>query len=144
MNAVIGQAVLGAHLAVIAFNVAGLVVIPLGARLGWRLVRLRWLRLLHLASLAVVALQAVLGRACFLTIWQAALAGGRAEPLIMRWVNSMIYWPLPAWVFSALYLAVFAYVVALWWFVPPRARVRKPLPAGGERALSPRPSSGRR
>jgi len=144
MNAVIGQAVLGAHLAVIAFNVAGLVVIPLGARLGWRLVRLRWLRLLHLASLAVVALQAVMGRACFLTIWQAALAGGRAEPLIMRWVNSMIYWPLPAWVFSALYLAVFAYVVALWWFVPPRARVRKPLSAGGESALSPRPSSGRR
>jgi hypothetical protein len=120
MNAVVGQSVLAAHLAVIGFNVTGLVAIPLGARLGWRFVRIRWLRLLHLASLAVVALQAALGRACFLTIWQADLTGGHAEPLIMRWVNSVIYWPLPIWVFSALYLAVFAYVVALWWIVPPR------------------------
>lgn len=120
MNAAIGQSVLALHLAVIAFNVAGLVVIPLGARLGWRFVRIRWLRLLHLASLAIVALQATLGRACFLTIWQADLTGGREEPLIMRWVNSMIYWPLPIWVFTALYLALFAYTVALWWIVRPR------------------------
>jgi hypothetical protein len=128
MDAVIGRSVLAAHLAVIAFNVAGLVLIPLGARFGWRLVRIRWLRLLHLASLAVVALQAALGRACFLTIWQADLAGGRAEPLIARWVNSVIYWPLPIWAFSVLYLAVFAYVVALWWIAPPRTRS---CPSGG-------------
>ncbi|HKR88148.1 MAG TPA: DUF2784 domain-containing protein [Phenylobacterium sp.] len=126
MDAAIGQSVLALHLAVIAFNLAGLVVIPLGAKLGWSLVRIRWLRLAHLASLAIVALQAVLGRACFLTIWQADLTGGREEPLIMRWVNGVIYWPLPIWAFTALYLAVFAYVVALWWIV------------------SPRPSSGRR
>ena len=119
MDAVIDQSVLAAHLAVIAFNVAGLAVIPLGARLGWRLVRIRWLRLLHLGSLAAVALQAALGRACFLTIWQADLAGGRAEPLIARWVNGVIYWPLPIWAFTVLYLAVFAYVVALWWIAPP-------------------------
>lgn len=116
----ISQSVLALHLAVIAFNVAGLVVIPLGARLGWRFVRIRWLRLLHLASLAIVALQAVAGRACFLTIWQSDLTGGQAEPLIMRWVNSMIFWPLPIWMFTALYLAVFGYTLALWWMVRPR------------------------
>lgn len=120
MNAVAGQLVLALHLVVIAFNVAGLMVIPLGARLGWRLVRIRWLRLAHLASLAVVALQAAFGRACFLTLWQSGLGGGTEEPLIMRWVNSVIFWPLPLWVFTALYLAVFAYVVALWWVVPPK------------------------
>lgn len=121
MNALAGQLVLGAHLGVIAFNVAGLALIPLGAWAGWRFVRLRWLRLLHLASLAVVALQAALGQACFLTIWQSDLTGGgHADPLIMRWVNSVIFWPLPMWVFSALYLAVFAYVLALWRWVPPR------------------------
>jgi hypothetical protein len=27
------------------------------------------------------------------------------------------------WVFSALYMAVFAYVVALWWWVRPEARI---------------------
>jgi hypothetical protein len=124
MNAALGQVVLALHIVVIAFNAAGLVVIPLGAVLGWRFVRLRWLRLLHLGSLAVVAVQAVMGRACFLTDWQGALTGGGTEdPLIMRWVNGVIYWPLPMWVFTALYVAVFAYVVALWWWVRPQARI---------------------
>ncbi|HUZ32935.1 MAG TPA: DUF2784 family protein, partial [Xanthobacteraceae bacterium] len=69
-------AVLAAHVAVIAFNVFGLVVIPLGGWLGWRFVRILWWRALHLALLAVVALQALFGRACFLTLWQAALQQG--------------------------------------------------------------------
>lgn len=116
----VGQAVLAAHLGVIAFNVAGLVVIPLGARLGWRWVRIRWWRALHVASWAVVALQAALGRACFLTLWQDELTGTGAEPpLIMRVVNRLIYWPLPMWVFTAIYLALFALVIALWWLVRP-------------------------
>jgi len=120
MHPLLAELVLALHLAVIAFNVAGLAVIPLGAKLGWRLVRIRWLRLLHLAALAVVAVQAAVGRACFLTVWQAELAGaGREEPLIMRWVNSLVVWPLPMWVFATLYLAVFAYALALWWSVPP-------------------------
>ena len=126
MNPALGQVVLAVHIVVIAFNVAGLVVIPLGARLGWRFVRLRWLRLTHLGLLAVVALQAVLGRACFLTDWQGALTGGGAEdPLIMRWVNGVIYWPLPMWAFTAIYVAVFAYVVALWWWVRPQGSMRR-------------------
>ena len=29
----------------------------------------------------------------------------------------MIYWPLPIWVFAAIYLALFGAVVALWWAV---------------------------
>ncbi|WP_430423710.1 DUF2784 family protein [Phenylobacterium sp.] len=124
MNVALGQLVLAVHIIVIAFNVAGLVVIPLGAARGWRFVRLRWLRLLHLGSLAVVAAQAALGRACFLTDWQAALTSeGAHDPMIMRWINGVIYWPLPMWVFSGLYLAVFAYVVALWWWAPPEARI---------------------
>ena len=95
--------------------------------------RILWLRLLHLASLAVVAVQAVLGRACFLTDWQDALTGGGAEdPLIMRWVNSVVFWPLPPWVFAAGYVAVFAYVAALWWLVPPRRGILRRTAMSGE------------
>lgn len=131
MAASLSVLVLALHLAVIGFNLFGLVAIPVGARLGWAFVRVRWWRLLHLASLAVVALQALLGRACFLTDWQDDLSGTAEQPpLIMRFVNSLIYWPLPIWVFTAIYVAVFAYVVALWFLVP----------AGSSR----RPSSGRR
>jgi hypothetical protein len=118
-----GQAILAVHLVVIAFNVAGLVAIPVGARLGWRWVRVRWWRALHIVSWTVVALQAALGRACFLTIWQDDLTGAGGEPpLVMRFVNSLIYWPLPIWVFTAIYMALFALVIALWWLVPPNPR----------------------
>jgi hypothetical protein len=117
----LGQIVLGVHLVIIAFNVLGLVAIPLGARLGWTWVRIRWWRLLHVASWLVVAVQAAVGRACFLTVWQDGLTGGgAADPLIMRWVNALIYWDLPMWAFTAAYLALFGVVLALLWIVPPR------------------------
>jgi hypothetical protein len=123
----LARAVLAAHLAVIAFNVAGLVVIPLGSWLKWRFVRLPWLRGLHLASMAIVAVQAVAGRACFLTLLEDHLTGRApaGPPLIMGFINRLIFWPLPLWVFTALYLAVFLYVVALLWLVPPNERHRR-------------------
>src|ERR1700712_796774 len=49
----LAEEILGLHLVIIAFNVAGLIVIPLGSRLGWRIVRIAWLRLLRLAMLAI-------------------------------------------------------------------------------------------
>lgn len=129
--AIAGWAVLAAHLAVIAFNVFGLVVIPLGAWRGWAFVRVRWWRVLHLASLGVVALQALFGRACMLTIWQDVLTSGeQQDPLIMRTVNALIYWPLPMWAFTAAYVAVFIYVLALWRWVPPHPAAGRSAGAG--------------
>ncbi len=113
--------VLALHLMVIVFNVAGCVLIPVGAWLGWRWVRELWWRLAHLLSLAVVAVQAMLGRACFLTLWQGDLSGSsHVQPLIEEWMNGLIYWSLPLWVFAAAYVAVFAYVIGLWVWVRPR------------------------
>ena len=68
--------ILGIHLAIILFNVIGLVIIPIGAWRGWRFVHAPVWRLLHIASWMIVALQVVLGRACFLTDWQSLLEGG--------------------------------------------------------------------
>jgi Protein of Unknown function (DUF2784) len=67
----IAEAILWFHVVVIAFNVLGLVAIPLGAWGGWKFVRVFWWRALHLGLLGIVALQAVLGQACFLTIWES-------------------------------------------------------------------------
>ena len=123
----LAAAILAAHLVVIGFNVFGLVAIPLGAWRGWDWVRIGWWRWLHLGSMAVVALQAVAGRACFLTLWQDDLEGGaQTTPLIARWVNGLIYWDLPLWVFTAAYVLVFAYVLALLRLVPVRRRAVRP------------------
>ena len=114
--------ILSIHVLVIGFNLFGLVAVPIGAWRGWEWVHRSGWRLLHLLSLGVVALQALLGRACFLTLWQAAAEAGSAEPLVMRWVNALIYWPLPLWVFTLAYCAIFTYALALLWLVPLRRR----------------------
>lgn len=112
--------ILALHLAIIAFNVIGCVFVPIGAWLRWRWVRGFWWRLAHLLSLAVVAVQALLGRACFLTIWQDDASGVvHVQPLIAGWIDRLIYWPLPLWVFAVAYVVVFGYVIALWVFVRP-------------------------
>lgn len=119
----LAEAVLGVHLLVIAFNVGGLIAIPLGAWRGWRWVRGFWWRTAHLASLAVVAGQALAGRACFLTLWQFELEPGHraAQPLIAHWIDKVLFWPLPLWFFAALYTLVWLYVLGLWWWVRPRS-----------------------
>lgn len=116
--------VLAVHLSIIAFNLFGLVAVPLGALRGWRFVHAPLWRLMHIASLGITAAQAALGRVCFLTFWQAVLSEepGGTEPLIMGFVNSLIYWPLPMWAFTLIYIAVFAYALALLWLVPLRRR----------------------
>jgi hypothetical protein len=123
-NAMLAALILAIHVSIIAFNLFGLIAVPLGAWRGWAWIHRPMWRLLHLLSLAVVALQAALGRACFLTLWQSAAESGQSapEPLIMRWVNALVYWPIPLWVFSLIYLAIFAYALALLWFVPLRRR----------------------
>jgi hypothetical protein len=113
------QAVLAVHVTVILFNVFGLVAVPIGAICNWRFVHIRWWRVLYLLSLAAVAAQALAGRACFLTIWQNDLTASAqpATPLIVRWIDLLVYWRLPIWMFAALYVLVFAYALALLWLV---------------------------
>jgi|SRR5579859_7306899 len=121
----LAAAILAIHSAVIAFNLFGLIAVPIGRWRHWRFVREPTWRWLHVASLTIVALQAGLGQACFLTIWQDELTGTTAAPpLIMRTVNAVIYWPLPIWVFAAIYLTLFGYALLLLWLVPPTRRWR--------------------
>lgn len=117
------QVVLAIHLAIIGFNLFGLIIVPIGAWRRWAFVRAPIWRLAHVLSMAAVAVQAAAGRACFLTDWQDELAGApTGQPLIMQWVNSVIFWPFPMWAFEALYLVLFAYTLALLWWVRPRWR----------------------
>jgi hypothetical protein len=121
----LAQGVLALHVGVILFNIFGLIAVPLGAAFHWAFVRVFWWRALHIASLVVVAIQAMLGEACFLTYWQSDLlraAGQMAseEPLIQRTIEGLIFWSLPLWLFAVGYVAVLIYAMVLWKLVPPR------------------------
>ena len=124
MLAFAASAIFWLHVAIIAFNLFGLVAIPLGAWCAWPFVYAFWWRAVHLLSLLTVAMQAVLGRACFLTVWQSDIAAGPGPtehvPLIQGWVSKLIYWPLPLWVFAVIYVGIAVYTALLWYWVPPR------------------------
>jgi hypothetical protein len=94
------------HFAVAAFIVLGLILVWIGAAAGWVWVRNPWFRYLHLAAIAFVAAEALLGIACPLTIWEDLLRGGaRPETFVGRWVYRLLYYQAPDWVFTAIYAA---------------------------------------
>ena len=102
------------------FVVGGLVLIWIGYQLGWRWVRMRWLRVVHFCAIALVAVEALIGVACPLTVLEDALrpGGGGEAGFIQRWGHAVIFWDLPLWVFTAIYVA-FAAVVALTYVLLP-------------------------
>ena len=73
--------VLVVHVAYILFVVAGLALIWIGAWLGWRWVRNFWFRVLHLCAIALVALEAILGIACPLTVLEDQLRTGSSTDI---------------------------------------------------------------
>lgn len=116
------------HAVIVAFVVLGLPLIALGGWLGWRWIRVRWLRLLHLATIAFVATQAWLGETCPLTLWEQQLrlhAGQQAYDgsFIEHWLARLIFFDAPPWLFVIAYTLFGLAVAAAWWRWPPqRAR----------------------
>ena len=111
------------HFLIAGFIVAALVLVWAGAFAGWAWIRNPWFRYLHLAAIAFVAAEALLGVACPLTIWEDLLRGGvRPESFVGRWVYRLLYYNAPEWVFTALYAAWTAATAVTLWLVPPRRR----------------------
>ena len=120
------DALLLVHFLIVAFIVGGLVLVWFGAALGWRWVRNPWFRYLHLAAIAFVAAEAVLGVMCPLTVWEDMLRGGvRAESFVGRWVRYFLYYEAPPWVFTAAYVAWTLATLVTLWRMPPRPIKRK-------------------
>ena len=119
--------ILALHCAYVLFVVGGLLSIWIGAWRGWRWVRSVHFRLLHLAAIVFVAAEAVIGAACPLTLLEDRLRGNAYAPtgFVQRWLQALLYWNLPAWVFTLAYL-LFAAVVALTYVaLPPASRTSK-------------------
>lgn len=113
------------HFAVVLFVVGGLVLVIVGNTLHWRWVNALTFRLAHLATIGTVVAQAWLGQACPLTtleVWlrgQAGQATYRAN-FIEHWVQRVLYYDAPSWVFTFAYTAFALLVAAAWWYFPPR------------------------
>jgi hypothetical protein len=134
----LADAVLLLHFGVVLFVVFGLPAILIGNRLDWSWVNVRWWRLVHLAAIGVVVLQAWLGRWCGLTeleTWLREQAGqpGYDRSFIEHWVQRVMYFEAPVWVFALIYTGFAGLVVWSWWRYPPAAGPPGPRGASGTR-----------
>jgi hypothetical protein len=121
VNAALADAILVAHAAFVVFVVAGLLATWLGIALGASFARNPWFRGAHLAAIAFVAAESLLGIACPLTVWEDALRGEAArDGFVQRWIHAWLFWSAPAWAFTAAYVGFALLVAATWWRWPPR------------------------
>lgn len=121
------DAVLLLHSLFVAFVIVGLVLVFAGRALDWSWVRNWWFRVAHLAAIGVVVVQAWFGVICPLTTLEMTLrrqAGGAtyAGTFISHWLESILYYRAPAWVFAACYTAFAVLVVLSWFWVRPNRR----------------------
>lgn len=121
----LADAVLLMHFAVVLFVVGGLIFIVAGGLRGWRLAHSMWFRLTHLGAIAIVVLQAWLGAVCPLTALEMSLRAQANEAtyttsFVEHWVQRMLYYEAPLWVFTAVYTVFGLAVLAAWWRFPPR------------------------
>ncbi|MBC8023215.1 MAG: DUF2784 domain-containing protein [Burkholderiales bacterium] len=117
----LADAILVVHAAFVLFVVGGLAAIWIGIFACKRFAYSVWFRGAHLAAIAFVTLESLLGFMCPLTIWEDALRGrGEGPGFIQRWIHAWLYWDLPGWVFAPAYLAFALLVIWTWVRHPPR------------------------
>lgn len=112
------------HAAIVLFVVGGQALILAGWGLGWLWTRNLWFRRIHLGLIAVIMSIAAMGEWCPLTIWEAELrrlAGqqGYTQGFIATWLERLLYYQAPLWVFIVFYAAFTILVVWTYWKYPP-------------------------
>lgn len=119
------DAILFIHALFVMFVIFGLLLIVAGHLFSWSWIRNPWFRLAHLAGIVFVALQAWLGEICPLTRWEMQFRAMGSDAVyagsfIAHWLQELLYYEAPAWVFVAGYSAFGLLVVLAWLLIPPR------------------------
>lgn len=121
----LANTVLVLHVAIVLFVVGGLVLVVVGNRCSWRWVNSIWFRLAHLATIAVVVAGAWFGFVCPLTTLEnwlrtKAQTTPYAGSFIEYWLQALLFWQGPPWIFTLVYTVFGLAVVATWRYFPPK------------------------
>ena len=121
----LADAILIVHVAFAAFIMLGLILIVIGGIFKWRWIRNFWFRLLHLFAIVLVALESWCGVICPLTDWEMRLReiSGQdtyAGEFIAYWLQRLLYYDAPPWVFILCYSLFGLVVIGCWIVFRPR------------------------
>jgi hypothetical protein len=121
------DAVLLLHVLFVVFVVVGLLLVLAGRLLSWEWVRNWWFRVIHLGAIGVVVLQAWLGVICPLTRLEMYLRDRAGDTtyggsFVSHWLEAILYYRAPAWVFAVAYTLFAIVVVMSWVWVRPHGR----------------------
>ena len=122
---ILAEMVLAAHLVYAGFVVLGYLAVTVGAWRDWGWVRNRLFRLAHLCAIGFVAVEALAGVVCPLTLLEHRLRGMAGDPqwsFMGRLMQTVLYYQAPPWVFTLFYLALVLLAGWLWFKVPPRPK----------------------
>ena len=119
-----------AHTAFIAFVVAGQGLILAGWMRGWCWPRHLPFRLAHAGAIALVVLESWFGVMCPLTWLELRLRAMAGSPLaadsfVGYWLQRLIFYDAPSWVFTLVYTSFAAMVVATLVLYPPKRRAAR-------------------
>ncbi len=126
LYSLLADALLIVHFAFVVFVVFGFMLILVGLLARWSWVHNRKFRIMHLAAIGIVVLQAWFGQLCPLTVWESALrrrAGqsGYSETFVEHWLHEVLFYQAEPWVFTTIYTC-FGVLVVLVWFLGRRSR----------------------
>ena len=115
--------VLFGHIMLVIFVVFGLLLIIVGKTRNWSWVHNRCFRIIHLACISVVVIQAWPGMVCPLTSMEMWLRSHAGEGVyvgsfVSHWMQSLLYYNAPPWVFIFAYTVFGVAVLSSWIWVP--------------------------
>jgi hypothetical protein len=122
---IVADVVVLVHLTYVAFVVLAALAILVGMVFHWQWVRNFWFRAIHLAMVAVVVIQSVLGILCPLTTLENYLrrqAGAADYPgsFVGYWAHELVFIDAPPWAFTVVYCLFGSLVLGAIFLVPPR------------------------
>jgi len=125
-DSILADTIAFVHLGYVLFVLVGFILIVTGIILRWAWVKNFWFRIAHLAAIVVVALDALMGVDCPLTVLEFELrygafySDGRAS-FVGRIIDSLLFYDAPLWLFTIIY-SLFALLVAIIFVRAPPSR----------------------
>lgn len=121
----LADAILVMHVSLVLFVVGGLMLIVVGKQLAWGWVNGWWFRVVHLVTVVVVVFLPWVGLRCPLTTLEVSLRAKAglatySESFVEHWLQRLLFFSAPTWVFILAYSIFGLLVVLVWWRFPPK------------------------